>query len=508
MIGSVVLHAMQRRSITCGLITSRLLLAFVALVFVMNAIVMSQDEAPVRLPRVEPVDVLLVDYEREPSQTQDATEEASFLITPGESQSDNARFAAMEKRIKELERGWQKSVAAEEAKQVEASKKPSFRIGGQVQVDSIWFAQDAESRTQVGDIQDALDFRRARLVTQGEAFDVFNYALGMDFALGTATNGRPQFLDVFIGVKDLPWVNNLRVGHFFEPFSLERITQNRYNTFMERSLADTFAPARNTGVMIYDQIDSQNATWALGAFRSNGDNFGDDSGDQEGGAITGRTTWLPWYDEASDGRGYLHLGSAYSFRDAADGRVRYQSRPEVFARQDNLITNVVPFVETGELAINHSQLYGLEAAMVWGAFSVQSEYMMVPVDRIGAENVTFHAGYIYASYFLTGEHRPYIRESGIMGRVKPFENFFRVQDGDGLICNGLGAWEIAARASRVDLSERDIQGGELTDYTVTLNWYLTPYHRVKAEYIHAHLERPANVDGNTGIYGIRVDMDF
>ena len=33
-----------------------------------------------------------------------------------------------------------------------------------------------------------------------------------------------------------------------------------------------------------------------------------------------RATWLPWYDEATEGRGLIHTGVAYSHRDAFDNQ--------------------------------------------------------------------------------------------------------------------------------------------------------------------------------------------
>ena len=84
---------------------------------------------------------------------------------------------------------------------------------------------------------------------------------------------------------------------------------------MERSLVDTFAPARNMGVMTYGNTENELATWAIGTFRTNSDNIGNDSFDS-GQALTMRGTFLPWWDEASDGRYYMHLGAAYSYRKA------------------------------------------------------------------------------------------------------------------------------------------------------------------------------------------------
>ena len=42
-------------------------------------------------------------------------------------------------------------------------------------------------------------------------------------------------------ITDVAIFGNVRVGHFFEPFSLARLTSNRYQTFMERPLLDAFA---------------------------------------------------------------------------------------------------------------------------------------------------------------------------------------------------------------------------------------------------------------------------
>jgi len=120
----------------------------------------------------------------------------------------------------------------------------------------------------------------------------------------------------------------VRAGHYLEPFSLERVTQNVNNTFMERSLVDTFAPARNMGVMAFGWAESELSTWQIGTFRTNSDNVGNDSFDS-GQALTMRGTWLPFYDEESEGRRYLHLGAAYSYRATQNNQVRFRNTPEI-----------------------------------------------------------------------------------------------------------------------------------------------------------------------------------
>jgi phosphate-selective porin OprO and OprP len=71
----------------------------------------------------------------------------------------------------------------------------------------------------------------------------------------------------------------------------------------------------------------------------------------------------------------------------------------------------------------------------------------------GREDVDFGGGYVYVAYFLTGEHTPWERKSGTLGRTKPFENFFLVRRCDGGLGRGWGAWQVAARYSYGDFSD-------------------------------------------------------
>jgi phosphate-selective porin OprO/OprP len=407
------------------------------------------------------------------------------------------RLAALEAEVKRLS-------SADEKRRADAAKKPTFQIGGQLQTDYLYFGQDADSREAFGDINDGVNFRRARLTARGDAFEQVEYAIGFDFALP----GRPSFLDVFVGMHDLPILGHARVGHFFEPFSLERVTQNRYNTFMERSLADVFAPARNTGFNAYDTYgNDENGTWSVGWFASNSDNFGDQFMDAGGQALTGRLTWLPFYDEASSGRSYVHVGGGYSYRTPPNGNLIFAPFPEARPGTPTL-SSVQPLVSTGLISAEHNQLFGAEFAWIAGPLSFQAEYMYVPVEQTAGPELAFQGAYAYVSYFLTGEHRPYNKKLGIHDRVIPFEDFFRVRTCDGPVVHGRGAWELAARWSYIDLTDENIVGGVEHNGTVGLNWYLNPYTRVKWEYILAQVDRPPVGDSTTHIAGMRFDIDF
>jgi phosphate-selective porin OprO and OprP len=426
------------------------------------------------------------------------------------------RIAALEKQVARLTK------AADRKKKADA-EKPSLIVTGQVQADLVYFGQDEESRIDVGDLQDGTQFRRLRIGARGTSFESLDYSLGVDFALAN----QPSFLDNYLEWKDLPYLQHIRAGHYFEPFSLERVTQNRNNTFMERSLVDTFAPARNMGVMAYGNTENERATWAIGTFRTNSDNVGNDSFDS-GQALTMRGTVLPWWDEASDGSFYLHLGAAYSYRDTYENQVRFRNTPEIRKQQPaNVFGPVGPprpsnyingqpgpfapiFVDTGNIAADHFQLFDPEFALILGPLSLQSEYAFAVVDQIGGPSLFFNGYMAQLSYFLTGEHRPYDQKLGIHKRVEPFEDFFRVRNASRGILTGLGAWEIAARFSNIVLNDKNIRGNNLTDFTLGVNWYLNPYTRWKFNYVRAFLEDSRVDKGNsmTDAYGMRIDFDF
>jgi phosphate-selective porin len=65
-----------------------------------------------------------------------------------------------------------------------------------------------------------------------------------------------------------------------------------------------------------------------------------------------------------------------------------------------------------------------------------------------------------------------------------------------------GAWEIVGRISRVDLTDGEVKGGELADFSAALNWYLNATTRVSLNYVHA---RPSD-RGSANIGLLRVQF--
>ena len=422
---------------------------------------------------------------------------------PAEDPPWAAEIAALRERIDELETAADEQEQTEQAAKAEKAKEPEINWTAELQADFYAFNQDDASRLSVGDIENGEAFRRARIGMWGH-YGPSEYRIEMDFA----QEGRPSFLDVYAGLNDLPLLGRVRVGHFLEPFSLDRVQSNRYLTFMERGLpSQAFSPGRNMGIMANNTWLEEDGTWGIGLFRTESDEFGDAQGDGTDSAITSRVTCLPWYDSSCPDSRYLHVGMSGSARDAADDTVRFQAQPE--AQLGSTFPNVPFFVDTGFIPAETFMLLGLEAAIVDGPFSVQAECFHVPVDSISLGSLGFDGWYVQSTYFLTGEHRPYLRESGVFTRLHPYRDFLRYAgDDDNYLVRGPGAWEVAVRVSHLDLNDGDIRGGELTDFTVGLNWYLSPYMRVTSNYVHAFLDDSNGLESGTDIFAVRLGYEF
>src|SRR5436189_82756 len=75
--------------------------------------------------------------------------------------------------------------------------------------------------------------------------------------------------------------------------------------------------------------------------------------------------------------------------------------------------------------------------------------------------------------------------------------------------SGLGAWQIGARFSYVNLNDKAVQGGLIYDWTFGLNWFLNPNVKFQANYIVEHREGPTGTPvGLINGFGLRAAFDF
>jgi phosphate-selective porin OprO/OprP len=365
----------------------------------------------------------------------------------------------------------------------------SLVVGGRLHADAADFSMGDEIVDAFGEPNPGVELRRAFVELGGVYRQMeFNFWVNFaqDFQIFTGdvlVNSDPDFRNVFVGLFDLPVVGGVRAGYFKEPFGLEEITSSNDITFMERSLTDAFIERRNLGVMVHERFTSERRiTTAFGFFQD----ANNDLEVADGYGVTGRVTGLPWYED--EGRRLLHLGAAATFRHPSDDQLRFLSRPE--SAQAQIMG------DTGTFDADRDFRYGLEAAIVYHSWSLQSEFIGATARRVTGEgDPSFTSFYVMASHVLTGEHRSYRKQVGAFGSVHPDRQF---------PAGGMGAWELTGRYSYLDLDSREIRGGVLQDWTAGVNWYLNDQMRMMFNYIAA---RPEGFDVEH-IFQMRFQLSF
>lgn len=119
--------------------------------------------------------------------------------------------------------------------------------------------------------------------------------------------------------------------------------------------------------------------------------------------------------------------------------------------------------------------------MMWGPLHLQGECVRAQVHRTNrALVVDLSGGYVYVSWCITGQSRPYLIAAGEFAPLVPERE--------------AGAWELALRYSTVDLDDvrAGVLGGEAENVTLGLNWYANPGVRIMANLTRVNNGRHAN----------------
>ncbi|HIE99414.1 MAG: porin [Fuerstiella sp.] len=436
------------------------------------------------------------------------------------------RLQALEKGWAELDDAWSAFDTARKKTKADAAKKPTFKMNGRIHADFWDFLNDdggigflehpvgSLPAARVGaDPDDRFAFRRIRLEMKGDIKETMLWRTQLDFNKPAIA----EMKDVYIGFKNLPNNQQLLVGNQKRPLGLDHLNSSRYNVFLERPfVVETFNPdARRPGIAMYGYTNDQKYHWRYGAYYlENIKLTGAYLGDQRQMSANFRLSSSPWYDDSSGGRGYFHWAVAGMFakpdgddlpNDGHSNEGRFRTRPE--ARSTNTWLN------TGRIAgADWYETLAVESIFNVGQMQFVGEYMHNFMQRDGFADTQFNGGYIYVSYMLTGEHIPYDRKSGTIGRLMPFEDFFLVERCGGGHGHGWGAFGVAARYSFLDISDKDVLGGVGESATFAFNWYWTAYSKLQFNLIYGNIDRRDPAIGTTGgsylIAGTRFAIEF
>jgi len=388
----------------------------------------------------------------------------------------------------------------------------SLGFSGLIQTDVGFYAQESQggnatTQSLIPDFNSGSNIRRAVLGVSGTILDDFLYAFSYDFH-DTGSAGVRSAVVVYRGL-DPVW---LIVGQQNNAIGLEASTHAEQRSFIEASLQSAFAFGPGTPSLGIAALNrSQHHYLRFGII---GEQLGTQGDSDEGWGIHGRAAWAPIAERTEA----IHLGVSGYWRYPTTTRgagnignstlVDFGSAAEIKVDERRIL-------DTGNISdIDHYYYGGLEAAAVYGPFSVQAEYGRAGIARSNDRltDLNFDGYYVFGSYFLTGESRNYFPRFGAFWRVNPKEPL-------SLSKNQWGAWELAARFSHLNLNDGvgnlatgGIRGGKGSSYTIGINWYMNAFVRMMLNYVHTETDKlsPTGLQEGTTVnaVGLRMQVEW
>ena len=403
----------------------------------------------------------------------------------------------------------------------------SLHVGGNAQWDSVWLVGSdsvlgAPSSNATSTTNSAVSqLRRARFRMDGNVYGAFDYMVEFDLANSVNENKGIQNptqdnvtdsafpANIWMQLRDVPYFGRVRIGNQVKPIGMTNNTYQGFLPFMERAdnmdaFYGAFDEGFNPGVSAINNTESERIAWRYGIYRPLKNAFGIGLNKY---TVSGRITGLPIFE--NNGATLLHIGISGSQGNLVSDEFRLRDRP--------LLRNgpgyAIPVIaDTGTLAGRNQFLVGPELAAVVGSWTFQAEWTgQFFTDSVAANGQNqgisfFHGGYLQTLYFLTGEHQAYDKKEGVFTRVVPHNSVdFKRSSGSG----GWGAWQVGARVSYLDLTDRAIVGGQIADMTMALNWFLNPNMKIQGNYILTHRDgQQGQGSGWFNGFGMRAAFDF
>ncbi len=369
-----------------------------------------------------------------------------------------------------------------------------------------YFQTDYRAYSGDGAPPNTFVIRRGRFGFQGNYGKYYDFAVLLDAA---ASNGI-SLRDGYINIKPNP-AFQVQVGQYKEPWAQEELEAVTNTTFVERSLASLLYPSASTayrspGAEVHGDISGGAFQYWVGAFNGKGILTNDTTNWPE---VIGHVRFSPWKTKKDSLIQGLSFGGSIGY-----GKTRGLSN-------ENSFTATLPdaaFTFFPLLRIN-GPVERYEAEFYWAhkSWSLAGEYNQVLQERQGIGSATpgglgfinlpgvrAKAGYIQATYFLTGESKAWNTapkvKNAMLGPETPSSG--------GL---GWGAWELAFRYDRLqakapgaDLFSIDpITPGFVTTFnnhtdtfTFGTNWYLNYWLKYQVNF---GVDRLQQVSINSGV---------
>jgi len=378
----------------------------------------------------------------------------------------------------EMQWRWNRGAVAESS-----DKAFTLQVTGRIHIEADFRDSDPGLDATLG--ENNVGFPRALLGVKGTMFHKVAYWLEANFG-----SGQPVLWDAFIGLKRKNG-GLLAIGHFRRPFGLEILTSSNDWTFVARPpTSQAFHPVYDAGLMWSGPLNRSQRLWlGVGTFLRTG-LVGEIQGDG-GYSFNLRGGGLAVDDK--DAGILVWLGGAIQYQSLrTQGQtVRYVAKPA---------TSLGPFaLDTGVIDAPNDLRLGFEFAASFGPVHTQAELNWAQPDAPSDPNLW--GGYVQVGWFITGERRVWSKVRAVWGLTPPESDFRGAAPGH-------GAWEVAVRWDRTDLSDGGVTGGEMDTLTIGVNWYWNPNARVMVNYAYADIRTAPTGSGSLNLVVVRWQVRF
>lgn len=366
-----------------------------------------------------------------------------------------------------------------------------------------------------GEGENAITFTpTTRIYVDGAAFiqdesDLSNGVTIPDVRLGFKVNYRQWSAKVDVGfgkgkisAKEIFLQYNLkknsyiRVGHYPEPFSIDRMESSGNLKFMTMNTSSNiFSPNYKLGL---EYVGWNNTIWFAGGIFGDGDSMANSKEGDDGYSATSRFVFTPSRKEGA----IFHLGIAGSFKKAdANGRSNADGVLEDHSRNigysSSLLSNVETIKPLSALVpnANYQVKYAIELMGALGPVYLQTEYFHSNVRRYD-DAPTYQAlgTYGQVGVLVTGGEYNYSSSWARMNKPGP------------------KSLELVARFNYTCLDDKHsgINGGTMRDWSLAVNYYLNKFVMLRLNYSYMNMGNYNPVLAGENVHSIqgRVQVVF
>ena len=374
----------------------------------------------------------------------------------------------------------------------------SFGISGMTQLDGMLYARP----TPGIDTSSGFYNPRSRIYFEGHATPPISWEFSFQNFFDTV-----QLLDAYVNVAYDPRFQ-VQIGRFKNPFGYEFYRMHIWDLMApERSLwAVNYEANRRFGLMAHGVLLDERVEYALGSFDTQRNGFRPFDSRQDFEAFV---NFKPFYPREEDCLlrnlqfgGSVDLGNENQSLTPAVLRANFSPGPATIDSTAAANAAELPFLAFGPNVLERGgrALWETHLAYYYGGLSLVSALEgghegYANGVRAAPVHVPIDGWFVQGAYILTGET---IRDHTLLQPLSPFD----LRNGR----FGLGAWEVTARYSQLELGSEVFTAGLADPHLWTnhakmvdvgANWYLNQFVKVYFDWEHVFFGNPVTSTNGT-----------